>query len=247
MDEALGAGRCGCVATTPSVVMRWHVWWACTAWYWGGAAGSLCPPVTSRRTCAGLAASQVNESYGTAGWGPPDALGLATVCGSSPQGAGVGCWGASTVTEAAAHCRHLDARLCTLDELLLNEAAGTGCGFDGKMVWSSTRGRCGPGHFFAVAGAANNAVEPPLGKESTLTVLSPTCVGAQEQLAVRCCGDTVVTPASAPQCKGRSGATCAELGWPAISATNATVCADAGSAHSCASDPTLCQRQLSRQ
>ena len=163
--------------------MRWHVWWACTAWYWGGAAGSLCLPVTSHRTCAGLAASQVNESYGTAGWGPPDALGLATVCGSSPQGAGVGCWGASTVTEAAAHCRHLDARLCTLDELLLNEAAGTGCGFDGKLVWSSTRGRCGPGQFFAVAGAANNAVEPPLGKESTLTVLSPTCVGAQEQLA----------------------------------------------------------------
>ena len=40
--------------------------------------------------------------------------------------------------EAEAHCEGMGARLCTQDELFMGEAAWTGCGYDGYLVWSST-------------------------------------------------------------------------------------------------------------
>ena len=43
-------------------------------------------------------------------------------------------------------------RLCTIEELQANEAAGTGCGFDANSIWSSTRGECASGQFLSAPG-----------------------------------------------------------------------------------------------
>ena len=42
---------------------------------------------------------------------------------------------------AANYCQQVfgaGARLCTIDELNNSETVETGCGYDGRMVWSST-------------------------------------------------------------------------------------------------------------
>ena len=46
--------------------------------------------------------------------------------------------GGYSMSEAEDACDALGARLCTLDELKNNEAKGTGCGLDKKMIYTAT-------------------------------------------------------------------------------------------------------------
>jgi hypothetical protein len=59
-----------------------------------------------------------------------------------------------TFAEAETLCSNIGARLCTLDELLVDEARGTGCNFDTKLIWSSSH--C-DGHDLSTSGVADNA------------------------------------------------------------------------------------------
>ena len=97
------------------------------------------------------------------------------------------------VADARALCAGAGARLCTRAELEANEAAGTGCGLDGKRVWSSTAcevdtGEEGDG-YFAVAGSTRAGMLPARCTRATAT-----------SVAVRCCADV------AAECVAEEGA-----------------------------------------
>ena len=90
------------------------------------------------RPVAGQCESERSErNCGALGW--PETFGVEDVCGQSQiQGQ---CRDASGFARALRACRGVGARLCTLDELDRDEARGTGCGFDGALAWTNTRGR----------------------------------------------------------------------------------------------------------
>eukprot|EP00041_Stephanoeca_diplocostata_P036988 m.1376888 g.1376888 ORF g.1376888 m.1376888 type:complete len:830 (-) comp24964_c1_seq4:1162-3651(-) len=48
------------------------------------------------------------------------------------------CNNAATFVQAKTFCESVGTRLCTLNELLNDCTAGTGCGHDGDLIWSST-------------------------------------------------------------------------------------------------------------
>ena len=58
------------------------------------------------------------------------------VCGESDDG--FTCQNSITYERAVTACSSFGARLCTADELMGGEAEGTGCGHDGRYVWSSS-------------------------------------------------------------------------------------------------------------
>jgi len=58
--------------------------------------------------------------------------------GSEANRAGCQRGGAYTYDEALAKCEADDKRLCTREEVLANKGTGTGCSFDGVLVWTST-------------------------------------------------------------------------------------------------------------
>eukprot|EP01050_Picozoa_sp_SAG11_P005374 SAG11_NODE_375_length_10004_cov_18.136699_2_plen_336_part_00 len=140
-------------------------------------------------------------------------LGSNDVCGASnfEDPHGVACAGPTekcchTTTFLAAHeiCIHAGARLCSLEELQDNEAAGTGCGFDAKHVWTSTRGVCAEGAFMAAAGnvAHQNQVDN----------IPAECTSLGHHLAVRCCGDAVAADTEEDTCDSMASLlTCGEL------------------------------------
>ena len=51
---------------------------------------------------------------------------------------GLNCHSPATYDEAVQFCEGAGMRLCTLDELLSDVTAGTGCGFDCRYNWVST-------------------------------------------------------------------------------------------------------------
>jgi len=68
------------------------------------------------------------------------------VCGQKPSV----CKGSGTAEDAAAYCEELGARLCSKTEMALHEAAGHGCDYDNRYVWTSTKcGEDGQGFFAA--------------------------------------------------------------------------------------------------
>merc|ERR1712154_548635 len=58
--------------------------------------------------------------------------------GSKGDRAGCKTNGAYTYDEAVANCAAFGKRLCTREEVLANKGTGTGCNFDGFLVWTST-------------------------------------------------------------------------------------------------------------
>jgi len=117
-------------------------------------------PPAPPKTCAAL------------GWNA-DKYGSKSVCGESDLGLG-GCSGVKSWDDAVDFCAAAGARLCTADELLDDEARGTGCSYDGKRVWSSTK--CSDnGKYHGVGGSSKKS-----GKK---------CWAASKKRLVRCCAD----------------------------------------------------------
>ena len=102
------------------------------------------------------------------------------VCAASsiPQS----CYRGLMFKEALAICTTYGARLCTLHELSKNATAGTGCGLDDHMVWSSSS--CGLGQYWVHLGAVNARTK---GTRSE-------CRHLQQTAAVRCCSSGVGKP-----------------------------------------------------
>lgn len=97
-------------------------------------------PKCSPRTC-----SQI-------GWMNAPFHGDVNICGGSapasdimPERDSEGCSGQVSWTEGQIFCSKLGARLCTLDELLHDEVAGTGCEAETDPLWSSTPCKEGEG------------------------------------------------------------------------------------------------------
>lgn len=156
------------------------------------------------------------------------------MCGASPKP----CQYDLDFFQAAEVCRSEGSRLCTQAEMLKNEVAGTGCGMDALVVWTSSRGKCAEGEFITVAGAAYNAVPVPYG------LGLPACTPVSEKRSVRCCGDEVVIP---PTCRS-SIATCQELGWsvvPGDGSVNA-FCAESSTVYDCADGAGRCYAHFAR-
>jgi len=115
------------------------------------------------------------------GWGNAASRGSTSVCGESDLSLG-GCSGNMAWTAAEAFCSSAGARMCTVSELLADEARGTGCGFDRSMAWSGDV--CSGGYMVAPG--------------STRLATPPSCEAADSVIeGARCCAD-VSLPASNP-------------------------------------------------
>ena len=92
-------------------------------------------------------------------------------------------------------CADNDARLCTIDELLADESRGSGCGYDNRRVWSSSR--CAGGGYYTAAGSTANAGSWPT--ECTNA--------ARPDVAVRCCADATLG-VQVVSCQGHASESC---------------------------------------
>jgi hypothetical protein len=59
------------------------------------------------------------------------------------------CSGLMTFDQAQEHARLYGGRLPTLDEILNNRTAGTGCGYDANRCWTATKGNSDQEHWTA--------------------------------------------------------------------------------------------------
>ena len=109
----------------------------------------------------------------TLGWELED--GDDEVCADST---GLGCQSLS-YSDAETYCVSAGARLCTLDEIGANEAAGTGCGFDNQRTWTMTTDGCADGQSLSAAG-----------KAFFWSTVGPVCTDTVTVLGVRCCADS---------------------------------------------------------
>eukprot|EP00928_Gymnodinium_smaydae_P070925 TRINITY_DN54658_c0_g1_i1.p1 TRINITY_DN54658_c0_g1~~TRINITY_DN54658_c0_g1_i1.p1 ORF type:complete len:664 (-),score=99.28 TRINITY_DN54658_c0_g1_i1:341-2284(-) len=100
-----------------------------------------------------------------------------SVCSSSKDVPLSACSGELTWVGAKQFCEGVGARLCTEAELEANEAAGTGCDYDGQLIWSSTS--CKRGSYAVRTGKAS------LENSSSTTCLEATLQDAN----ARCCAD----------------------------------------------------------
>ena len=82
--------------------------------------------------------------------------GSPNVCGASDLRGVGGCTTSATLDASEAKCQRLGARLCTAEELGLNEGNGEDCGLDTSRAWSwsSTQSSCPVGERVGVAGSA---------------------------------------------------------------------------------------------
>eukprot|EP00931_Biecheleriopsis_adriatica_P107743 TRINITY_DN8206_c0_g1_i3.p1 TRINITY_DN8206_c0_g1~~TRINITY_DN8206_c0_g1_i3.p1 ORF type:complete len:282 (-),score=22.51 TRINITY_DN8206_c0_g1_i3:169-1014(-) len=103
--------------------------------------------------------------------------GLIGVCGMP----GSSCEGEKSHVEAEVFCKNKGARLCTANELMKCEAAGTGCGYDHEQVWTSTP--CTGGFMTVKVGEMCSAPQS-------------TCTTSDSAYSGRCCAD-----ADASSCK----------------------------------------------
>lgn len=147
------------------------------------------------------------------GWINP-AGGTDSVCANSkvgppndahPEGT---CSRTSTFTEALNMCVGAFARLCTLQEILNHEAAGSGCWLGSQRIWTSAREECG--HLEAMTTAGGAAVATDDGA-ANFYLNPPACTAMSEEHGVRCCADSVRRcPAGTPCHPKSSLLTCAE-------------------------------------
>eukprot|EP00662_Eupelagonemidae_sp_cell21_P057328 gene57328-biopygen58133 len=112
--------------------------------------------------------------------------GTAAVCGESDDG-----WACAEnirLTDAADTCRGVGARLCSAGEVV-PAAMGTGCGHDGRYVWTATS--CGNGYLQVKGNDADDTQCTPHG----------------EAAAVRCCADQHAAPINAAPTNSRTATT----------------------------------------
>lgn len=140
-----------------------------------------------------------------------DMYGAEQVCGESDIDIDIGratksqCHNNVDFPTSLALCAAVGARLCTVDEMKHDETRGTGCGFDGQAIWTSTRGTCGAGSFVSIAGNSMNADDFP-----------PKCTSIGTKLYARCCAELDTPPGQWASCATNKPASlvgCAELNW----------------------------------
>ena len=85
-----------------------------------------------------------------------------------------------TWSEAVTTCIGTGGRLCSQAELQANEAAGTGCQFDTKLIWTADDVECEVGKHMLVPGKTSQTVQSRCGDDASKN-------------AVRCCADIVAT------------------------------------------------------
>lgn len=119
------------------------------------------------------------------------------------------CPGNVTLPQAQRMCASLGpgSRLCTQQELELDEAAGSGCHLDYFRVWSSTpcpakEANASAGGVMTLGGGLAEAAR-----------IRPQCSSAQDRFPARCCASGVAPPGikALPNLPPRR--TCEELGW----------------------------------
>ena len=173
-------------------------------------------------------------------WTNTEIFGSMVVCGESDKGMAGGCSGLVTWEQGHSFCQTVGARLCTLMEMLSDEARGTGCAYDNDLLWTSTS--CGGGSYFQGCGRSGNC-------GGNVQACADATVASVE---VRCCADVfsnaarpvpsptaapdmspisapVTSPAPAPASPPTSGgtSTCADLGWGnAASYGSTSVCGE---------------------
>lgn len=137
--------------------------------------------INAFRCCAdtfSLAEVEVEESCKTCselGWAGNANSDNSPVCSDSEVGAGFHTGACVTealpLQDAARLCHAVGARLCSLDEVKAGESSLTGCGHDGRTIW--TRTAC-PGGYFTLRGdgAGNQRCSRP-----------------DEEMFTRCCAD----------------------------------------------------------
>jgi hypothetical protein len=126
---------------------------------------SITSAPTSIATCS-------DKSCNELGWSASK-YGSNQICGESDSGIG-GCTGFVNWNDAKDTCQQSGARLCTVDELLDDEAKETGCNLDTELVWSATSCESG---FYAVSGST---------KASDLVC---TAISEASTVSTRCCAD----------------------------------------------------------
>ena len=131
-------------------------------------AGTTCTVEESLRTC--------DELTWFTGLGSDLVCGMSRVHGT--------CNADQTFVQSLSICVSAGARLCTLDELIADETVGldgpTGCGFNARRVWSSTRVGCPDGTVKTIAGQQSRVAMWP---EECTDIMTDTGVVA------RCCAD----------------------------------------------------------
>eukprot|EP00931_Biecheleriopsis_adriatica_P107745 TRINITY_DN8206_c0_g2_i2.p1 TRINITY_DN8206_c0_g2~~TRINITY_DN8206_c0_g2_i2.p1 ORF type:complete len:1356 (-),score=146.25 TRINITY_DN8206_c0_g2_i2:19-3720(-) len=105
--------------------------------------------------------------------------GLIGVCGMPDSS----CEGRKSHVEAEVFCKNKGARLCTANELMKCEAAGTGCNYDLEQVWTSTP--CEGGFMTVRAGSLCNTPQS-------------TCTTSDSAYSGRCCADADASSCKAP-------------------------------------------------
>jgi len=125
--------------------------------------GKMTDKLTDKKACAQL------------GW--PLNGGTATVCATSKKDGE--CLANADFEGATKTCSALGGRLCTAEELMNDEAKGTGCKGDCARVWTSDT--CNGGAF-STAGAKKCENKHP-----------KKCSQSSEMLMVRCCSDASVS------------------------------------------------------
>ena len=125
------------------------------------------------------------------GW--PTAGGSDAVCAESDDG--FDCTNTVTYTDADRQCSVIGARLCTADELVSGEGTGSGCGHDGRYIWSSSS-TCGSllcprGQMVAVIGRAT------AGQDPMCLDTGSSGGSAIGDVSLRCCADTTCSSGQA--------------------------------------------------
>lgn len=147
------------------------------------------------------------------GWTNAGSYGTSSVCGNS--NVGEGCSGTVGQSEANAFCEAVGARLCTMTELQDNEARGTGCKYDGQMIWTSDV--CAGGYM--VAPGSNRISTAPSCEAETSFYNTRCCADIFEAVPIPSPTTSPIIPVPAPSrspnaaSTGLSTSTCDELGW----------------------------------
>eukprot|EP01052_Picozoa_sp_SAG31_P038896 SAG31_NODE_5284_length_2633_cov_1.219416_2_plen_267_part_00 len=156
--------------------------------------------------------------------------------------AGFDCTSSVTYTSARATCSSMGARLCTATELFIGEGQDTGCGYNGHLIWSSSRSlllaspplKCAPDERIVVGGIVNSQTPPIC--VATTAIHGPY---GRPGLAVRCCADMECPDDAGPvpglnlpnhDCK-----TCGELNW-STEQGDPEVCGESDDMMQCTSD-----------
>ena len=136
-------------------------------------------------------------------WTNAPVYGSSAVCGDSSD---INLrWPCTEGDQDHAHktCRSLHARLCTAAELAANEAAGSGCGFDNRRVWSASNSSLQLlNGSLEMTTCADNETVTLAGKTVYATNHPTQCTFRGESHAIRCCADDI------PGCMGGTHTVC---------------------------------------